>query len=129
MISVITGDIVNSRQLKYPDLWLKPLKKVFEKICQYEQYLEIYRDDIFQIELQESNKAFHAAVLIKATVKMIKGLDVRMATGLGEKTHQGLKVTESNGPAFIYSGEAFETLKKKKLNLAIKTSNTTLDSE
>lgn len=129
MVSVITGDIVNSRQLKNPDIWLKPLKKVFEKLSQSEQYWELYRGDSFQIELKQNNKAFEAAVLIKATIKMIKGLDVRMAIGVGEKDHHGLKVTESNGPAFIYSGEAFETLKSKKSNLAIKTNNSTLDSE
>lgn len=129
MVSVITGDIVNSRQVKNPDIWLKPLKKVFEKLSQSEQYWELYRGDSFQIELKQNNKAFEAAVLIKATIKMIKGLDVRMAIGLGEKDHHGLKVTESNGPAFIYSGEAFEALKSKKSNLAIKTNNSTLDSE
>lgn len=129
MVSVITGDIVNSRHLKDPNLWLQPLKKVFEKIGSPERYWEFYRGDSFQIELQQNNKAFHTAVLIKATVKMIKGLDVRMAIGLGKKTHQGLKVTESNGPAFIYSGEAFEMLRKKKVNLAIKTNNHILDQE
>lgn len=129
MVSVITGDIVNSRQLQNPDSWLKPLKEVFEKVCQSEQHWEFYRGDSFQIELEQHNKAFEVAVLIKATVKMIKGLDVRMAIGIGEKTHQGLKVTESNGPAFIYSGEAFETLKTRKSNLAIKTKDAILDSE
>ncbi|WP_417360694.1 SatD family protein [Galbibacter sp.] len=129
MISVITGDIVNSRQLNDPDIWLKPLKSIFKKVCQSEQDWEFYRGDSFQVELTQHNKAFEVAVLIKATVKMIKGLDVRMAIGVGEKTHQGIKVTESNGPAFIYSGEAFETLRSKKSNLAIKTGNNTLDSE
>lgn len=129
MVSIITGDIVNSRRLKDPELWLKPLKKVLEELSSSDQFWELYRGDSFQIELQDNNKAFEAAVLIKATVKMIKGLDVRMAIGVGKKTHHASKVTESNGPAFIFSGEAFEKLKAQKCNLAIKTIDQTLDSE
>ena len=129
MVSIITGDIVNSRRLKDPELWLKPLKRVLEELSSSDQFWELYRGDSFQIELQDNNKAFEAAVLIKATVKMIKGLDVRMAIGVGEKTHHASKVTESNGPAFVFSGEAFEKLKAQKCNLAIKTIDQTLDSE
>lgn len=129
MVSVITGDIVNSRQVKNPDIWLKPLKEVFKTFSLSEQYWELYRGDSFQIELKQNNNAFVAVVLIKATIKMIKGLDVRMAIGVGQKDHHGSKVTESNGPAFIYSGEAFESLKSKRTNLAIKTDHSKLDNE
>src|SRR5690606_14067756 len=37
--------------------------------------------------------------------------------------------SESNGEAFIFSGETLETLKKEKQNLRIKTKNFELDEE
>ena len=60
---------------------------------------------------------------------MIKGLDVRMAIGIGDKSFKGKKVTESNGEAFRFSGETIESLKKEKLNLKIKTKNETINNE
>ena len=42
-----------------------------------------------------------------------------MSIGIGKKDHTAKKITESNGSAFVNSGECFETLKKN--TLAIKT--------
>ena len=44
-----------------------------------------------------------------------------MAVGIGEKTFSAENITESNGPAFIYSGELLEHLKDKKESLGIHT--------
>ena len=60
---------------------------------------------------------------------MIKGLDVRLAIGIGDKTYEGKDVTESNGEAFIFSGETLESLKREKQNLRIKTKNEEFDKE
>ena len=38
-----------------------------------------------------------------------------MAIGIGEKNFEASKITESNGSAFIHSGECFENLKKQTL--------------
>ena len=54
-------------------------------------------------------------------------MDVRIAIGLGEKNYDATKITESNGPAFVNSGECFENL--KKLNLAIRTANKKFDEQ
>jgi len=54
---------------------------------------------------------------------------VRLAIGIGDKTYQGKTVSESNGEAFIYSGETLETLKKEKVNLKLKTNNDVLNTE
>jgi hypothetical protein len=56
---------------------------------------------------------------IKATIRSYKGLDTRMAIGIGEKSFTATSITESNGPAFVYSGELLEQLKDKKDSLAI----------
>jgi hypothetical protein len=49
-------------------------------------------------------------LLLKATIKQHKALDVRMAIGIGTIDYTSNKVTESNGSAFIR--ECFEGLKK-----------------
>ena len=56
-------------------------------------------------------------------------MDVRMSIGLGEMTYKAKKISESNGPAFLRSGEVFETLKKQKINLAINSGNAAFDNE
>ena len=60
---------------------------------------------------------------------MTKGLDVRMAIGIGSKDFGGNKVTEFNGKAFQFSGTTLELLKKEKMNLMIKTENSDFDKE
>ena len=129
MTSIITGDIINSREIKNPEEWLAPLKEIFYNIDSSNKYWEIYRGDSFQIEIRDWYQAFEMAVLIKATIKSIKALDVRMAIGVGEKTHKAKRISESNGSAFIYSGEEFEKLKQNKVHLAIKTANNELNKE
>lgn len=129
MTSVITGDIIKSRSLNNPKLWLQTLKRALSTIEKDSSLWEIYRGDSFQIEIKHIQKSFEAAIYIKACIKTIKGLDVRLAIGLGSKTYNGENVTESQGEAFLNSGETLETLKKNKQSLKIKTSNKTLDQE
>ncbi|WP_241448694.1 SatD family protein [Aquimarina pacifica] len=117
MISIITGDIINSRKVE-PQLWLSSLKTELNKYGAQPSQWEIYRGDSFQLEVPV-NKALEAAILIKATIKQYKPLDVRMAIGIGNKTFQNNTIKESNGSAFINSGECFEQLKKH--TLAIKS--------
>ena len=76
---------------------------------------EIYRGDSFQIEIEDVLQSFISAVYVKACIKNIKNLDVRPAIGIGKKTYQGKIVSESNGEAFIFSGETLEDLKKRKI--------------
>ena len=127
--SVITGDIIKSRIQKDPQIWITVLKQALSNIEPNKNYWELYRGDSFQIEIPNINKSFEAAIYIKACIKMIKGLDVRLAIGIGNKTYQGNDVTESNGEAFLFSGETLETLKKEKQNLRIKTNYSQIDYE
>ena len=127
-ISVITGDIIKSRDAENSE-WISSLKDALKTLSTDDSYWEIYRGDSFQIEIKDIHKSFEAALYIKANIKMIKGLDVRMAIGIGDKSFKGKKVTESNGEAFRFSGETIESLKKEKLNLKIKTKNETINNE
>ncbi len=61
------------------------------------------------------------AMKLKASLKAVKGINVRMAIGIGTRTYNAAKITESNGSAFVNSGEKFEMLKQEKQNLAIKS--------
>jgi hypothetical protein len=58
-------------------------------------------------------------------MKQKKNIDVRIAIGLGEKDYDAEKLTESNGSAFVHSGECFQNLKKQ--NLALKSGIATFD--
>lgn len=129
MTSIITGDIIKSRKAFSEDLWLTPLKSALSKLSNDASLYDIYRGDSFQLECTTIEDSFRTAVYIKAFLKTIKGLDVRMSIGIGTKDYQGNSVSESNGEAFIYSGETFETLKKEKQNLKLKTSKDMLNKE
>jgi len=118
MVSIITGDIVHSQKAA-PKIWLNALKEVLNKTGKSPLTWEIYRGDSFQLEVTDPAEALTRAIHIKASVKCIKDIDVRMAIGLGDKSHNADSITESNGTAFVLSGERYEQLAKEKLNMAI----------
>lgn len=129
MIGVITGDIIESRKSKAPKVWLTTLTESLSRVSTNDKNWELYRGDSFQIEFENPQDAFLNAVYIKSCIKTIKNMDVRLAIGIGHKTYHGSNVSESNGEVFQFSGETLEALKKEKLSLKIKTSNTVLDAE
>ena len=120
MTSIITGDIIRSRKVAHPEEWMGPLKALFNTLGAEPRAWQFFRGDSFQLEVRDPEEALKVAFKIKATVKSIKRLDVKLAIGIGSKNYSAPKITESNGDAFIYSGELFDKMKKK--NLAIKTS-------
>ncbi|TDS15345.1 SatD family protein [Maribacter caenipelagi] len=125
MIAIITGDIINSEN--HPSSqWIDLLKNYFNQFGASPMNWEIYRGDEFQLKVTDKNALF-TAIRIKAMLKTIKGLDVRMGIGVGLETYVGTGVTESNGPAYQRSGRNFETLKESKINLSIATGDTKND--
>jgi hypothetical protein len=127
MISVITGDIINSRKTS-PQVWLKFLKAELNTFGKSPGNWEIYGGDTFQLRIDDPLKALTSAIRLKAVIKMQKALDVRIAIGIGDITFRSDKVTECNGPAFIHSGEKFKTLKKEKQKLAVRSDWPDFDS-
>jgi len=121
--TVLTGDVINSRKEK-PEVWLSNLKKALNKYGKEPKNWEIYRGDSFQLEVTTVN-ALEAAIYIKAKMKQKKNVDVRIAIGIGNKDYNAEKLTESNGSAFVHSGECFQHLKKQ--NLALKSDITQFD--
>lgn len=127
MTSVITGDIIGSRQQE-SEHWVEDLKKILSPLGKNPSEWEVYRGDEFQIEVKNPEDVLLTAVLIKAHLRAIKS-DARMSIGFGNKTHNAEKISESNGTAFINSGELFETLKKQKVTLAMRTRDTSFDEK
>ncbi|CAD0005753.1 SatD family protein [Flavobacterium chungangense] len=127
MTSIITGDIIGSRQQKSRH-WVEDLKKILIQFGETPSQWEVYRGDEFQIEVKNPEDALLTAILLKAHLRAIRS-DARMSIGFGDKTHNAEKISESNGGAFIHSGELFETLKKQKVTLAIRTGNVDIDEK
>ncbi|WP_234369069.1 SatD family protein [Brumimicrobium mesophilum] len=113
MKAVITGDIVNSRAVE-AEKWILELKQKLNLFGQEPKDWEIYRGDSFQLKVEPEN-ALTATILLKSQIKKFKELDVRMSIGIGEVEYDAPKITESNGSAFLRSGECFENLKKDLL--------------
>lgn len=127
MTSVITGDIIGSRQQK-SDHWVDDLKNILAPFGSTPNKWEVYRGDEFQIEIPNPEDALLAAILVKAHLRALKS-DARMSIGFGDKTHNAKRISESNGSAFIHSGELFETLKKQKVTLALRTGDNSFDEK
>lgn len=117
MKAVLTGDIINSRKSNSMT-WIIEFKQALKKYGKEPKDWEIYRGDSFQL-LNHPEDALETAIFIKATIKKIETLDVRIAIGIGEISYRASKITESNGSAFINSGSCFDELKKQ--TLAIKS--------
>ncbi|MCB0372180.1 MAG: transcriptional regulator [Muricauda sp.] len=123
MIAVLTGDIINSKDHKAAK-WLPILKQGLARYGNAPLDWELYRGDSFQLKTHPET-ALEAAIYLKASLKQIRHLDVRIAIGLGEQDHHADKITESNGTAFVNSGECFENLKKQ--TLALQSGNALFD--
>lgn len=119
MIGVITGDIINSRRAANPDEWLSGLKTVLSAEGPTPKIWEVTRGDSFQVEIVQPENVLRKALHIKALIKRVAGLDVRMGIGIGTKTYDAPKISEANGDAFVRSGRLFDQLKKS--TLAIKS--------
>ena len=128
MLSIITGDIINSKRT-VPGTWLNTLKKELRQWGPTPKQWEIYRGDSFQLEVKDPADALEVAVGIKAAIKSQKGKDVRLAIGIGNKTYNANTISESNGSAFVNSGDLLEELKRIKLNMAVRSDQLVFDLE
>lgn len=129
MVAVIKGDVINSRKVEDPSIWLNPLKAFFKKLGKTPAVWEITGGDGFQIKLKDSALALQTAIEIKTILKAISipnqkpssGMNARMAIGIGVESYTADRISESNGTAYIYAGDRFESLRKDKLTLALQT--------
>lgn len=124
MKAILTGDIINSQKGETEE-WLVPLKNTLVQYGKETEDWIIYRGDSFQLSLPVE-QALSASIHIKLVIKQINLYDVRIAIGIGDENYKGLKIIESNGSAYVNSGECFETLKKR--TLAIKSNDAHFDT-
>ncbi len=125
MTSIITGDIIESQKVKTTD-WIDNLKELLNHFGKEQKDWEIYRGDSFQIEIKDPKEALWAAIRIKAFLKSGK-MDARMGIGIGNKPKSAIKISESTGDVFIYAGQVFDSLKKDKITMGIKSNNSTIN--
>lgn len=138
MVAIITGDIIASRKLVNQEKWLSPLKNIFSTWGEKSKDWKLERGDFFQVEITDSAEVLKKALEIKALIKKVEPqdehkkistIDVRLAIGIGEKTYTGESISESNGSAFIHSGQKFDLLKKENITLGIKSPWKSFDEE
>ena len=116
-IAIITGDIINSRGHNSKE-WMAKLKSCLIQWGDTPSTWEIYRGDEIQLRIKVKH-ALYAAIQLKALIKSIKGLDIRMGIGVGNETYIGAGVSESNGTAYQRSGRTLEVLKENKVTLML----------
>lgn len=120
MHAIVTGDLVNSRSIE-SRIWLDVLQ---DTLAKYSKKFDIFRGDSFQAELELDN-CLEAVFYIKARIKCIPNLDVRMGLGIGGIDFIDEHIKNSTGISFVYSGEAFDTLNKDFF--AVKSANSEWD--
>lgn len=114
-VAILTGDLIQSRRVN-PSVWVESLKIALSRFGKEPKDWEMYRGDGFQL-MVEPREAILAAIYIKAKLKMVQKLDVRIAIGIGEISYFSDHLLTSNGDAFINSGACFERLKKHTLQI------------
>lgn len=124
LIGIITGDIVHSRQVE-KSIWLTALEEILSELGKSNHNWQIFRGDSFQLRTEATESLRHA-LLIKARIKQIRGLDVRMGIGIGNGDFSS-DIRTSMGEAYLNSGSSFDNLRKNRLE--IKTGNKDWDEE
>lgn len=109
IVAVITGDVVASRSMDAVQ-WMPVLKQVLSELGRAPIDWDIYRGDAFQLLVEQPEQAFLMAMRIKAGFRSQKGLDIRMAIGIGTLETKTERVAESSGSAFISAGSLVDKL-------------------
>ncbi|MFI8415805.1 hypothetical protein ACQKDS_04820 [Serratia sp. NPDC078593] len=123
-ISVITGDLVNSRGVDTPH-YIKQLTSLLDALQQAKliQQFEIFRGDAFQAICQPEHGLI-LAVYLRTALKAHNAAqwDARIAIGLGSR-----KAKSGYGSAFLNSGNAMDQM-TKNCRLALKINHSRTDA-
>ncbi len=152
-IAVITGDIVDSREIsakEREELYLA-LKNFLDELKRQDllSAYELFRGDSFQCVLTLKEDSLKVAVMIKAFIKSWVGeedktaasksekpargyapgtQDIRLAIGIGKVDFlKKNSLAHSDGEAFYFSGDALDGLKTVPYKMMIKTFNETFN--
>jgi hypothetical protein len=129
--AVITGDIVNSREVEDMQALLQVLKNIpkeIEKALNTSIKLEVYRGDSFQMLIEHPEEAMKVAILTRCKLRSktpysdtddqnipLDALwDARISVGIGQVNTAAERIVESTGEAFEISGNQLDEIKKTK---------------
>lgn len=115
-VAVLTGDLIESSSLPAKQ-WLAELKRALGHWGAENADWEVYRGDSFQLRIKPE-EALLSALSIKAHMRVMRPLDVRICIGLGEESMRAKRVSESNGVAYSLSGQCLENLHRATLRIA-----------
>lgn len=128
MKQVLTGDIYDSTSLSKAQR--EDLQKAFKYLEEQSEGIYDYfiRGDSFQIYL-ESN-GLRESQVIKTYLHYTYGIKTRISIGIGEITSFSKeKLSDSDGPAFQYSGRGLDTMKKEKIWNRVTAENENFNNE
>ena len=129
MIAILTGDLIGSRKINSVSLWLEPLKEALRFFGKSPADWEIYRGDSFQLLIRNPEDALKAAIYLKAAIKSLKAMDVRIAIGIGDMEYKSKRISQCNGSAFVYSGDLLKELESGKRTMGILSSREDFNAE
>ncbi|MCC7521974.1 MAG: hypothetical protein IT220_10105 [Flavobacteriaceae bacterium] len=137
--AVLTGDIINSRQIQNKDHLINVLHSIFHDIesrFSPENPFEIFRGDSFQVLFKKPTSSLRVALLIKSGLMSQSNenqiYDARISIGIGSVAFPQNNVKIANGIAFELSGMNLDLMKEKGRGIAINSSqsknNSTLET-
>jgi len=137
--AVLTGDIINSRQIQNKDHLINVLHSIFHEIesrFSPENPFEIFRGDSFQVLFKKPTSSLRVALLIKSGLMSQSNenqmYDARISIGIGSVAFPQNNVKIANGIAFELSGMNLDLMKEKGRGIAINSSqsknNSTLET-
>jgi len=147
MVAVLTADLIDSSLYEEQVLQevLDTLKQEFKAITvEYKEddvKLEIYRGDSFQGIIKKPEDALKIALQIKTAINRIhlkdtvknkaysKIADFKIAIGIGEQDIEREAISESNGPAFQFSGRTLDEMKTENRKTRLKTNSEEINDE
>ncbi len=135
--SVITGDIIKSRDIEDKNLLITTLQNLFNEISEQFSFIEsfeIYRGDSFQALLDDPKYALRIALLIRLGLRkksFTKKLwDARIGIGIGAINYLKKNIKISNGKAFEFSGLSLDSIKESHhKRIQISTSDLQLNKQ
>lgn len=125
MKAVIKGIILNTEETD-SESWIKNLSNLFKTVGKENKDWTFSHQNQFLLII-DAIQAFEFGLLIKSTLLSTKGLDVKIAIGIGE-------LDDTNDQILDYAGEALKNCTSqfnelKKSNFAIKTSNEKINQQ
>lgn len=124
LISVLTGDIVNSRTIAAEDYdaMLYTLQQTLEQIkSKHNIIYEVFRGDSFQATFKTPTPSMRSAILLKTKLLSVSNneqpWDIRLALGIGQYTDIRQNSGTSTGEAYILSGNGVELIKNSEIGV------------